>query len=181
MRRLLVSAALLTACFLPKAASADTLTTFTLNGTFQNGGTLQGTFLIDTTLGQVVTTNLILNADGINVNAVIPPRGQGPDLGFFQVDFGSFSSYPQSNLNVLLPTPSLLGYAGGPICSTHLLCGPGFPSDLSTSPVSGNVFDPFVTGSLVPVPEPESAFLVALGLLAAAGKIRQRLHRQHGI
>lgn len=158
-RTVLFCVAVLSLCV---PASRAAVITFIATGTTQDGSTLSGNVVIDTTAGTVDSLSLTASApDSVSVNFVgntFPSGGEYTILAWQ-------SSVPSAmfmNLTVLAPT--LVGYAGGAIsalpCNT---CSP-----YSYVALGGGAYDLFTAGSLTPTPEPAGAPLAAGGLLLMA-------------
>src|SRR5271166_1841690 len=98
-------------------ARAGQISTFTAEGTFQDGATLSGTLTIDTTQGLASAANLtiapiaslpILFTSVQAQGAITSPGGTHAYELFFSQTNGP-------ELALFLPVPSLIDYPGGPI------------------------------------------------------------------
>jgi len=133
--------------------------TFVASGTFQSGAVLSGSVTIDTATGAATSTALHItapwNADLLAIQSVFQPA---PDVTIIQAGPNA-TDFP--NFVVALHVPTLVGYAGGSICSlTDLACG-GI-SNIHTS----NSFDSLQVGSLTAgVPEPGTFGLLGASIL----------------
>ena len=175
---LLPAAFLLAACTL--AAHADAITTYNLlDGTFDNGATITGTVTIDATSGTFVSEDFSVVKGRRTYVFDGPVTDQGPV--YHTNGYGSyFHNANDDFLNLTLPASaynpanSLIGYAGGQVCSNANDCddynGLYFPAHGS----GGN----FATGELVAqtpaVPEPSTLILLGTGILGLAGVARRK-------
>ena len=129
------------------AYAADTVVTFNASGTFADGATLSGTITIDTTTGEPTVENLVVSSpDSATYTA---PNGVD-ETANYQLIFVSPSGYPAFPvLQLTVPGSTLVGYSGGPLCSTTNTCSAG-PSisaiRLSTGPPY--TYDTLTSGSL---------------------------------
>lgn len=159
----------------PNTVRADS--TFNASGTFQDNSTLAGTLTIDT------STGLITGAD-LSVQYNISPSvtedftnvlGQTPDS--IQLEGNHFS-----DLFIYFDASSLVGYAGGALCSTSVSCVGMVVSEVSPSNgITGVPFNDFLTSgtltaSVSPTAEPPTivllGFSLGLGLAVALGQKR---------
>ena len=163
---LLATATVLAASTL--AAHADTIETFTLNDvTFQNGGTATGTVTIDITDGSFTNIDAIYKA-GSTTDLFMGVADQGVVSNVYVAASRATSG---DLLNFNLPQTSLVGYAGGNVCTLDHLCNGNDSSALIE--VNGtDIF--FQTGSLTPTPEPSTLALFGTGILGIAGKVRHK-------
>jgi hypothetical protein len=136
-------------------AHADTV--FTVTGSFDDGAILSGTATINTTTGLVTAFDLSTTGAFVSGPYTTVDPGQGPFNGQYSVS----STLSNSSIDFLFPSGSLVGYAGGSLCSLPLNCP--YVSFL-TAP-SGNFA--LASGSLTPqvtTPEPSSVALMLLGV-----------------
>jgi hypothetical protein len=175
--RLLSSLAVLTVgLFAAQVAHADVVTTFVItDGTLASGDAVTGTVTIDTTLGTFVSEDIVTSDAGTNYvfSGPIGPGNQGSFNGDTQY-YGDSSYAPPYYFDVDLPVASLVGYAGGAICTNASTC----PGDYAGGLTFASATDFQATGSLVAAtPEPGSLIRLGTGTLSLAGAIRRRLQR----
>ena len=153
---------------------ADTI--FDVSGYMASYGNLSGTVTIDTSTGTVLSA--VFNLPGISMdqNLYVYPDGVDDQATEIQVsqDFNDFL-HPFV-IDIGIPVQSLVGYAGGELCST----------DSTPDTCAGILWqhiaavDRLEYGSLEPatspstVPEPSTVALMSTGLLAAFGAVRRR-------
>jgi hypothetical protein len=166
LRSLFAAAALLSASV---AAHADSYTTFALDGTFTNGGTVTGTIYADTTSGVIESSNLEL--DGVPGDYDVTQTGL-----YATTDEYIFYNTPQGapldllfQLFISSASKSLAGYPGGAICSTTTTCQ--YASEITN--YDARVIYQVESGTLTATPEPSSFFLLGLGLIGVAGVVRR--------
>jgi hypothetical protein len=148
-------------------AMADTLTTFDVTGTFDNGASLSGTMEIDTTIGKVTNDNLSASAP-INVSWTFPNiYGQFCNGAECVIDSRNGSDF----LILSLHTGSLVGYTGGSINNF---------SDFNNT--SSGASSLLTSGKLTPtpVPEPDTLFLLGVAFLAVGVFRREWLTSRRG-
>jgi hypothetical protein len=156
------------AIFLPSAAHADSYVDYTVNGTFDSGGTLSGTFTLDTTSSTISSANLV--ADGVDFTC---PGGflgacylyttldagisagfvTGPDTSQFLYLSWSNSADPSAfTLTTQVPGSTIGSYCEG--CAS---LGNDFL-------VSGNALDGPAGDGTTSTPEPGTLLMLLAGL-----------------
>lgn len=159
----------LIALVVPGAVRADSTSTFDASGTFGDGSTLTGTVMIDTSDGLVTAIDLSVGS----------PLDVGPLTTFVQETSGAgqvvidVTGTGGSELYLLLPGASLMGYGGSDLCSTTEACT--VFGSFSFYEEGGVLVSELYSGELtevttgVPTPEPPSMFLLVAGLLGLMG------------
>lgn len=174
------------------AAHADTISTFTVtNGTFRSGATATGTVTIDTTIGTITGIDVTYRR-GTTVDEFLGLTDQAEqpanNLYGFNANDGA-----DGDFDFAIETGSLVGYAGGVLCSMDngVACPvPGEPAAFfATDVIFDNSYlnaDILQSGSLVltssetdtsVTPEPSSIALLGTGLIGMAGIFRRKLLR----
>ena len=167
------------------SARGDTITIFTASGTVSGVETLSGSVVIDTQTGTVPCANLFLL--GLNFDTVSSGVISSDASGITVLPPGASNTIGVDFIQLVLPTPTLIGYAGGPLCSNTFLCDGGSVRTTFAQPASSNPPSffpiPFHDVQLTPlasVPEPSSRVLVMIGLvIVGLSRLRasQRLPR----
>lgn len=155
------------------AAFANPITTFNLTSTFSSAiGAAYGTITIDTATGTVESINLSFAgepASATELGSTSDLVGSGPNaLVEFGETWGTLGFY---SVDILLPVNTLVGYAGGPICSTAYPCYGGDVSGFAYG-ISGD--EPYTGGTLSATPEPASWMLVATGAVGLLTILHRR-------
>jgi hypothetical protein len=133
-------------------------TTFYASGSLVDGSIVSGTLDIDTILGTATGVNIAISAPTSLLFNVVEAQGQiGPTL--YQIQTGLASPLP--DFNVILPLASLVGYAGGNLCSTSNVAG--CPSLTGIFFGGGNTVA-LQQGALTAAPEPSTWALFGGGL-----------------
>jgi hypothetical protein len=167
---------------LPQPAHADTVQIFTVsNAVFLSGSTLSGEVGIDVTDGEFVSANLMLfdpEPEAFLTVISESSSGSGPYSGAFIQEAG-LEDTPQG-LVLLVLGDTLVGYAGGTLCTFDTPCVPPSSDPTGYTQYGGDAFgDPLVSGSLVAdTPEPGSIILLGTGIACALGFLRRRLLTQ---
>ena len=155
-------------------AAHASLITFAATGT-AGGSTLSGTVIIDTAAGTVSSVNLAMSAPfSFTVNTIFATGVNSPAGDYFIIARNGSPAVPQIQLR--LPTNTLVGYSGGAICGTNPSnCNLGDSSEADT--VVGTSGTLFTNGSLTATPEPASVGLVGGALLGLGAWRRRRSPR----
>ena len=173
--------------FATSTAYADSIQTFTLSGDLSAAdaahlGTVSGVVTIDTTTGSI--QDFTLSDAGFDTS-VIAGGTWSSDSPF--PEFGETWLVDNANQNffasedITLPTTSLIGYAGGSICSLADPC-----AEYSFANYINRGGAELLDGQLTPLgdpvalaadtaPEPASLLLFGTGILFFAGVSRHRL------
>lgn len=153
------------------ASGAYAQTVFNVSGSFIDGPTLGGTITINTATGVVTAVNLTLSAPYAGAYTVIDSQGwNGTYFGIPVSTAANPTGLPQ--INLLLPPSTLVGYAGGTVCSnsvpcTHISSG-FFPSVGVTFTLNSATLSPG-SGSPPPsTPAPPTWILAAIAVALAA-------------
>jgi hypothetical protein len=97
---------------------------FNVSGTFVDGTALSGTITIDTAAGTVTAVNVTLGSPDANTYTVIQTGVGSGAPSYYSIPLGTAAS-PQGlpSLNLLIPPrTTLVGYAGGALCSDSAPC-----------------------------------------------------------
>jgi hypothetical protein len=133
-------------------------TTFYASGSLVDGSIVSGTLDINTILGTATGVNIAISAPISLLFNVVEAQAQiGPTS--YQIQTGLASPLP--DLNVILPLASLVGYAGGNLCSTSNFAG--CPSLTGIFFGVGNTVS-LQQGALTAAPEPSTWALFGGGL-----------------
>ncbi len=181
MRKIVV----LVVCFMSllPAARAD-IVDFQLTGTFLDSTSVSGAFTVDTAAGVVLSADFLYLGQTFNtILAQFPfdccndpnslPVGYGLWVGTGNQDFPAL----RFMLEGTSAKDSLVGYAGGNVCSDNQACGPDSDQNFWESSYRDPQGNPIglMSGSTAPVPEPGSLGLLTSGILAASGILRRAL------
>jgi hypothetical protein len=164
--------------FADEIVKFDLVTTYTQAAGDLPPGSLDasGQIVIDTTTGVVDAIDLsFANAPaavgpGVTESAVFgtpPNEVTAIDEAWCAIECGSDSDF-QIGVQIVLPG-DLVGYTGGPICSTETPCSGTGPSSYTY----GIAAKPYFSGELTVSPEPSSLVLMltgALGMVAALSR-----------
>jgi hypothetical protein len=132
-------------------------TTFYISGSLVDGSFLSGTLDVDTISGTATGINLAISAPSSLLFNVVEAQAQtGPTT--YQIQAGVAAPLPDFNL--ILPVASLVGYAGGNICSDTNFAGCDGISDIFFGANTRDVQQGFLTAA----PEPSTWALLAGGL-----------------
>ena len=164
-----------TALMMHPIAHANPLTTFDLSTTFPGSfGAASGTVTINPTTGAVNSINFSFTGQPASATEI----GSGVDLlgsgasGLVELD-EQFSTPGNGfySVDIVLPVNTLVGYTGGPICSTSNPCTGGVVSGFAYG-ITGN--QPYTSGTLSATPEPASILLVSTGVVGLLAILRRR-------
>ena len=160
VRRLTTFAALVGSLAGP-VARADVIRTFEAQGVFASGASLGGTIAIDTTLGTIAATDLTVSHLATRLFSAVDSSEPGSEGSVVLTVGKRQTGYPALVLQIL--TPTLVQYAGGPLASAT------DPSPAETASVlrrrRHHVDGTLVEARLTPLPEPDSAALLATSAL----------------
>ncbi len=156
--------------FLVGQAKADTLIEFNASGTFDDGSSLSGTVIIDTTLGVATAADLDvngvpgffeLNSAAPNSFGVVPDLIKASDSQSYLIRLfargpigGGFTA--EQLINVGLPVPSLVGYSGGSTSRSGAGLNSGYADGVLPTLIEGFLASGELTAvrELTAVPEP---------------------------
>jgi hypothetical protein len=160
---------------------------FDASGTFFFGATLSGTVTIDTTNGTVTAANLVtvdqmFGPPGPQSFTFIQSQGKdvfGPSPGgsdYYGLQLGTAASgFPE--LDLVLPTATLVNYPGGFISSTSQTFS-DLVSAIAYSGGANGLITDLSQGSFTPVPEPASLTLLGIGAFGMMGYAWRRRRQQ---
>lgn len=158
-------------------AKADTITTFDLSANVPiifcvPSCTVGGEIVINTTTGQVVSADITF------ADAVVGNRSFTDSIFFNAFIITDISvadpAHTTDRMHLHLPVSNLIGYTGGPICSTTALCNSSppdvFPTEVFSDFFIDNFRYPIFSRSLTPAAVPGPIAGAGLpGLLLAGG------------
>ena len=172
------------------AAHADAISIFTLtNATFQSGATGAGTVTMDTTNGSVIGVDVTYFGATTLGFPILGSQASEPPNNLYNF-IATNAAGDEFELAIAVTTGSLVGYAGGDLCSLDTSAECPDPAEPGASFVSVVIPANFIgvdvlqSGSLAltstetTTPEPSSIALLGTGLIAAVGVFRRKLlHR----
>jgi hypothetical protein len=145
-------------------ASADTITTFNVSGTFADSSALSGTITINTTTGAITGASLVIGANTYSFLQLAIPLGSE-----FFAQFTTTSAFTFPFLDLFFPSASLVGYTGGALCTSSGPCA----NPTQYGAVAGTSI--YLTqGSSVAAPEPSALILLSAGLIGLGLVARKR-------
>ncbi len=190
-KKLVLTAALLTACGVSRA---DTINVYNLSAN-ASSGTVSGTLTLDATTGKFTASSISFLYTGVTVpgsglvnGTAYNFSGAGTNTqtgtGYSSNDFAGTGSASLFDFDLTLPTTSLIGYAGGSLCSTSQLCsGQASAIELMSTGVdynrvtSGTLTLTSTTAPVIPAavsPEPSGLMLLGTGVLGMGVLLRKR-------
>jgi hypothetical protein len=112
--------------------------TFALSGTLTDGAVLGGTMIVDQVAGTVTAANFTIGApDSLTLSILEYDGGITHGATTFWLLQTGAAPGPYPSLSLVFPMSTLVGYAGGALCSDSALCSGG---------VSGIVLSPTAQG-----------------------------------
>jgi hypothetical protein len=157
---------------------------YQLNGTFSDNTTVSGTFTADTTAGVVFSADFLYLGQTFSTILKQFPFDCCSDPNSLPVGYGLWIGTSNQKLPVIrlllsgtTAQDSLVGYAGGNICSSNLTCGPDSDGNVWASAYHdpNNNIVVLMSGSAAPVPEPTTLMLLGSVVLGLSGVIRRKL------
>jgi len=136
-------------------------------------GTTTGTITIDTTTGTVDDINLAFAGDpggAEEIGTAWDVFGTPPNA-FVEIEESWSYSDAFYGVDIVLPVDTLVGYAGGSICTKAQPCWDGAYSGFQYG--DSQLFS-FASGDLDDAPEPSSLILFGTGALGLVGFFRRR-------
>lgn len=144
-------------------AHADTMSTFSVNAT-GGGFTLAGDFALDTTMGSVTGSNLLVAGPSLDDPLTFVDDGEAGRTAYNITWIGDATTYGPGDYYYMLlnGTSTLQNFSGGPFY---------FSGEVNEIDLEGTA----VLTSTV-TPEPSAIFLVGTGLLGVVGVVRRRYY-----
>lgn len=163
-------------------AYADQVTVFNLTTVYQPlqpqqpDGTASGTVTIDTTTGVVEAIDLSFAGEpaSASTGTLWDVYGTSPNA-FVEINEAWTLLDAYYDVEIVLPVDTLVGYAGGSICTKATPC-----YDNSFSSFSWGISGPssYSSGQLTPTPEPASLILFGTGIPGLVVILRRKLFRR---
>jgi hypothetical protein len=139
------------------------LITFDATGTLQDGATLSGDVVINTTTGVVQSLDLTVSSPLSFTVTEFDSSVSGQDIADYSLEADNGIPFnPGIVLDIIGTT--LVGYTGGGICTVGSPCN----GSVSFAGTASGLASNFTSGSLTAVPEPSSLALVGSAMLGLA-------------
>lgn len=149
-------------------ARGDTIQVFNFQSDLTGGYTAQGLVNVDTTDGQIVSSDFTLSQGGVLDATFTTPDQTYQASDAYLAEFqDSTDGY---TYELLLPNSTLISYTGGNVCTVTNTCE-GYPSGVF---LPGGSYAEAVDGTVNPTPEPASVIMLATGLAAGYVVSRRR-------
>lgn len=159
-------------CLSARSAHAGVIN-FEAVGTLQDGATLSGNVVIDTTAGVVQSLNFTVTSP---LSFTVTQFDSGLSFqGTQSYGIAGDNGLPHPEVFLAVIGTTLVGYTGGGICTVGSPCTGGADVSFATDP--GGTSSSFTSGSLTEIPEPSSLALMGGAMLGLAAWRRRRSAR----